>query len=60
MKKRLLGLLLVLALALSLNVVAFADPGGGHFPPPPPIAGTSLPIGCGEDCQCEDYDQYQP
>ena len=59
MKKRLLGLLLVLALILSLNVMVFADPGNGSVDPPT-IEGTSLPIECNEDCQCEDYDQYQP
>ena len=53
MKKRLLGILLALALVLSLNVVVFAPPGGGVVGVP---IITSYPIECVEDYQAQDND----
>ena len=54
MKKKLLGLLLALALVFSLNAVTFACPGGGVELEPTSI---TLPGGYFEDCQGEDDDQ---
>ena len=54
MKKRLVGLILALALVFSLNTVTFAEPGGGAFAEPNSI---TLPGGYFEDCQGEDDDQ---
>ena len=58
MKKRLLGVLLALALVLSLNVVVFAPPGSGIVNEP---IIRHLPIECVEDYQAQDNDdQDQP
>jgi len=57
MKKRFFSLLLAIILILSLNVVAFAEPGGsgaGKIP-----TSETLPIECLEDDQGEDDDDDQ-
>jgi len=55
MKKRLLSLILAVAMILSLNVVAFAGPGGGAEAPPV-IASIPIdyPIHCPENDQGQD------
>jgi len=71
MKKRLLSLALVVVMILSLNVVAFACPGGGGVGGDPTccncgvnpfMAPIPLPciIECPEDDQGQDCDQDQP
>jgi len=54
MGKNLVGMILALAMVVSLSVVAFADPNGGGVPDPPCPFGRSfsLPI----DTNCPDVD----
>jgi len=61
MKKRLLSLALAFVMILSLNVTAFASPGGGIVGDPIDVIGVYplsiyIPVGCPEDCQGEDDD----
>jgi len=67
MKKKLFSIILVVVMALSLNVVAFAGPGGGAEGDPvmgdmPIECPIVYPIECPEDDQGEDddCDQDQP
>ncbi|MCL2378508.1 MAG: hypothetical protein FWC77_05205 [Defluviitaleaceae bacterium] len=56
MKKILISLILMVVMILSLNVVAFADPGGGGWNPP---IIASIPISIDYPNYCPENDQDQ-
>lgn len=52
MKKRLIGLLLVLGMVVSVSVIVIADPGNDC---PPPILDRSMPITATNGAPDDDY-----